>query len=68
RARAVASGGTHLVASLPPWSADFAGFQERGWRVETTPYSLCARCFDRRVDHDLLSRGWWLTLADGDLA
>ena len=67
-ARARAAGGAHLVASLPPWSADFAAFQERGWRVQPTPYSLCARSFDRRIDHDLLSRGWWLTLADGDLA
>ena len=68
RSRAAASGGVHLVASLPPWSAEFAAFQARGWRVQATPYSLCARSFDRRVDHDLLSRGWWLTLADGDLA
>jgi len=68
RARARAAGGQRLVASLPPWSADFAAFQGRGWRVQPTPYSLCARSFDRRIDHDLLSRGWWLTLADGDLA
>ena len=67
-ARARAAGGAHLVASLPPWSADFLAFQERGWKVQATPYSLCARSFDRRIDHDLLSRGWWLTLADGDLA
>jgi len=63
-----ASGAERLVASLPPWSADFAAFQERGWRVQTTPYSLCARSFDRRFDHDLFGRGWWLTFADGDLA
>ena len=67
-ARARAAGGERIIASLPPWSADFAAFQERGWRVQATPYSLCARSFDRRIDHDLLSRGWWLTLADGDLA
>jgi hypothetical protein len=68
RARAVAAGGTRLVASVPPWSGAFGEFQERGWRVVPTPYSLSARCFDRRVDLDLLGRGWWLTLADGDLA
>jgi len=68
RARVRAAGGERIVASLPPWSADFAAFQERGWQVRPTPYSLCARCFDRRIDLDLLGRGWWLTLADGDLA
>ena len=66
--RAKASGGQRLVASLPPWSDDFMAFQERSWRVQSTPYSLCARSFDRRVDLELLARGWWLTFADGDLA
>jgi hypothetical protein len=68
RARAVGAGGTRLVATVPPWSQEFAEFQRCGWRVVPTPYSLCARCFDRRVDLDLLGRGWWLTFADGDLA
>jgi len=67
-ARAKASGGERLVASLPPWSDDFKMFQERSWRVQSTPYSLCARSFERRIDLDLLGRGWWLTFADGDLA
>ena len=68
RAQARAAGGAQLVSSLPPWSEAFAAFQERGWRVQATAYSLCARSFDRRVALDLLGRGWWLTLADGDLA
>ena len=62
------SGGQRLMASLPPWSDDFKMFQERLWRVQSTPYSLCARSFERRIDLDLLGRGWWLTFADGDLA
>ncbi len=68
RSAARASGGQRLVASLPPWSEDFKVFQELSWKVQSTPYSLCARSFERRIDLDLLGRGWWLTFADGDLA
>jgi hypothetical protein len=68
RSAARASGGQRLVASLPPWSEDFKVFQELSWKVQSTPYSLCVRSFERRIDLDLLGRGWWLTFADGDLA
>jgi len=56
-----------VVAVFPDWSVPFEGFQERGWRVVPSPYSLVARSFDRRIDLDWLRERWWYTLADTDL-
>ena len=56
-----------MIAVFPDWSAPFADFQERGWRVFPSPYSLTARSFDRRFDLGWLRENWWYTLADSDL-
>lgn len=57
-----------IVTLLPEFSGAFGWFQQRGWRVQTTPYQLLLKSFDRRLDGAWLQRHGWLTLADSDLA
>lgn len=65
--RARAAEMDRVIAVIPDWSTPFAEFQERGWRVFPSPYSLTARSFDRRFDLGWLRENWWYTLADSDL-
>lgn len=66
-ARARSAEVQRVVAVFPDWSGPFAEFQERGWSVFPSPYSLVARSFDRRFDLAWLRGAWWYTLADSDL-
>lgn len=68
RAVARSRGAARLVALAPDWSGTFASLQDRGWRVQPSPYRHAARSFDRRFSLEWLRRGWWSTLADSDLA
>ena len=65
---AVECGVRSWVAVFPDTSLTFASFQERGWRVRTSPYTLVARSYDPRFDVDWLRAHWWYDLADSDLA
>jgi hypothetical protein len=66
--RAATMGSKRLVCLLPESSRAFALFQEHGWHVQSTPYQLLLRSFDRRLDADWVRQHAWLTLADSDLA
>ena len=49
----------HIAADLPPWCADFARFQDRGYRVRPTEGFLLARSAHARLDVWWLRENWW---------
>ncbi len=67
-ALAAEHGCERVVTLLPESSQPFGWFQDEGWRVQTTPYQLLVKSFDRRLDADWVRQHAWLTLADSDLA
>lgn len=48
-----------MRASLPPWSQDFARFQERGFRVAPTRDFMLARGAHTKFDAWWLREHWW---------
>lgn len=61
-------GRARVATWIPESSVPFVRFQDQGWRVQTTPYQLLVKSFDRRLDADWVRQHAWLTLADSDLA
>jgi hypothetical protein len=58
-ALARALGLDRVRASLPPWSADFARFQERSYRVAPTRHFVLARSAHAKLDVWWLRDHWW---------
>jgi hypothetical protein len=61
-------GQERLRALFPESCADFAAFQEDGFRVTDTTYVTAAGSYTRRFHTLGLYRGWYYTLAEFDLA
>lgn len=66
-AQGAQDGARALVASFPEWSPWFEHFQERGYRVHPSDYSMVARNFHPRFKMAWLREHWWYQLADTDL-
>jgi len=66
-ARARAGGSAPLLALFPPWSPEWARFQEAGFRVVPTRRTLVGKSFARGRDARWFARHWYVTLGDSDL-
>ena len=66
-ARARADGARATATSIPEWSPWFRRFQEWGWRVHPSEYSLRVRKFHPKFGPGVLRDIWWNQLSETDL-
>jgi len=67
RCLAARDGVAGLAQFVPDWSHWFGWFQDRGWRVHPSVYTMCIRTWSRPHGAAWMRRHWWYTLADTDL-
>jgi Acetyltransferase (GNAT) domain len=66
--RAAQGGQSELLFMCPTTSPWFTRFQDWGFEVERSPYTLVARPYDQRIPPAWLRAHWYYTLADFDIA